>query len=566
MLIVEFMIYRRISAEPGVPALPASVPSRSAHWLWAGLCVAVILAGNLVGAHAVRRARADAVRSARVELRLDLVERAAALEATVRAARAGLEFVAASPILAALPSALRSPDPVVARFRRLDAEGDLLRYLAAHPELDRIFVEDGASSPILAVGRRASFPVPIPLESTRREPAAGRLRCVLPLSPEGRMIADLNPASLLASLSTGIGRAVLLSSDGAPLAGTPEAFGRLRESGVALGGGAADGDETPGWAIARVPVSLAGFPSTIRWILLRAEHEEDLAGLGVAAGYRTTLGLNLLATIATVILGAASLQLVRRRAQAEERAAQESRMRALEARLDEADRLAAVGRLAATLAHEVRNPLEGMQNWLALAEDDIRARNPESALSSTAKIREGIARVADVVRRVLALARPSSGRTESLDLGDVVTTTVGAVAGTRPFKGIRIETDLERDLPRVRGDAVLLGQLLLNLLLNARDALPSGGIVRVSASSDGREIRLVVQDSGPGIALEMLPRLFEPFASGKGSTGLGLSLCDRVARAHGGRIAAENVPGSGARFSVVLPAEGQVPTPQELPT
>jgi two-component system sensor histidine kinase HydH len=375
-------------------------------------------------------------------------------------------------------------------------------------------------------------------------------------------VADVNPASLLSSLAAGTGRAVLLDARGVPLAGTPEAFSRVQRAGLTgHPRGIAPGDPAPpGWAWALVAVAPASFEPPVRWWLARAEREQDLfAGLGsLTAGYRAALVLNVLAVVSTVLLGVALVHLAQRRARLEEAAAHGARQRALEARLAEVDRLAAVGRVAATLAHEVRNPLEGMRNWLALVEDEARAAGADGVLPHAARVREGIDHLGEVVRRVLALARPSAGHRDPLDLDALVRETVADVATWKPFRAVRIDCSLHGSLPAVRGDRVLLGQALLNLLLNARDASPEGAKVEVATAVDGREVVLRVRDHGPGIAPEVRSRLFQPFASAKGSTGLGLALCDRVARAHGGRVEAGDAVDGGAAFALRLPIEGTV--------
>ena len=546
---------------------------RHLPWLLPAACVAVVLVSKLAGARFVREARQDAVRVAVLEMRLDLVDRARALEALLRSGRAELEFLASSPPVAGAPLALREAPPGTERFRRLEVEATLLRYLAAHPEIERMFAVDAAGAPIAAAGRRASAPVPIPLEAAAREAPGGRLRFTPPLGDgEGSLVADVNPASLLASLATGTGRAVLLDASGAPLAGTPQAFRKLQDAGALEAGATASRD----WISATTILEPAGFEPAVRWTLARAEREEDLlAGLGsVAERYRLTLALDALGLVAVLVLGGLALRLVQRRARLEEQAAQEHRLHALEARLAEADRLASVGRVAATLAHEIRNPLEGMRNWLVLAEDEARTAGSDATLRYTRRVGEGIDHLAEVVRRVLALAKPSQGHVEPADLASIARETIASVESTRPFRGIRIELSVV-PAPPVRADRVLLGQLLLNLLLNARDAMPDGGAIRVEVHADGRDVRLRVSDTGRGIAPEMLPRLFEPFVSGRGSSGLGLSLCERIARVHGGRIEARNAgdgaggagDAGGAVFTLVLPAEGaEAPAIQELPS
>ena len=527
---------------------------------WALACVVVVLAGHFVGLWAIRRSRTEALNVAVLGMRVDLAERARSLEATLRSSAAELRFLATSPALADLPAGLSDEDPAVARFRRLEAEGRFLRYLTAHPEIERLFVRDSDGATLVAVGRRASFPVPLPPSAVAAASTAGRLRQEVELPDgAGELVADLHPAGLLSSLATGTGRAVLLDAEGSPLAGTPEAFRRLRDAGDPPG---------EGWVRSGLEVEPPGLPTDRSWTLVRAEREDELlAGLGsVAGGYQALLLLDGLAVLATVALGLVAVRQAQRRARLEEAAAQRERLAAMEARVHEADRLASVGRVAATLAHEVRNPLEGMRNWLSLAEQEARALESERLLGDIRRVGEGIDRLAEVVRRVLQLARPSGGGRESRDHDEVVRETVASIESTRPFRDHRILVECHGDLPRLSGDKVLLGQLLLNLLLNARDATPGGGPLEVSTGVEGRHAHLRVRDHGPGLDPELAPRLFEPFASGKASTGLGLSLCARVANVHGGAIEARNAEGGGALFELSLPVEGEeAPAVEEIP-
>src|SRR5687767_5648253 len=127
--------------------LPPGRSYRPLAWLVA--CIAAILVGDLLAARYISLSRGEATRMALLEARLDLLERARALEAALRSARSGLEFIAGVPSLAVAPEALRASDPAVARFRRQAAEGDLIRYLLAHSEIERVIVRDGAGEPVV---------------------------------------------------------------------------------------------------------------------------------------------------------------------------------------------------------------------------------------------------------------------------------------------------------------------------------------------------------------------------------------------------------------------------------
>jgi signal transduction histidine kinase len=540
--------------------LPPGRSYRPLAWLVA--CIVAILVGDLLAARYIQLSRREATRTALLDVRVDLLERARSLEAALRSARSGLEFIAGVPSIAFAPGGMRSKDPTVVRFKRQSVEGDLIRYLETHSEIERAIVRDGDGRAVVAVGRRASSPVLLPLQAADIDVESGRLRASIPLpGGEGVLEAHLNPASLFSSQATGTGRAVLLGERGEPLAGDGEAFRSWIEAPATLRHEVlanADTKSVDGWAISAVRVKAAGFEPAPTWTLVRCEREDALiaALLPLLAGYRTTFAFHILGLLGTLALGATAVRLALRRARLEEAAAQEAQLRALETRLHDADRMAAVGRTAATLAHEVRNPLEGMKNWLALADHEARSLGAEGVLRYTSKVRDGIAMVAEVVRRVLEMSAPSGKGFQEIDLNVVVKDTLAMVEGTPAFSGVTLVTQLPTEPLRLRGDRVLLGQLLLNLVLNARDAMPHGGTLRVVTETSGGEMRLLVRDSGPGIEEAAREKLFEMGTSTKGSTGIGLALCARVARVHGGTLEAANAPEGGAVFTLRLPDAG----------
>ena len=222
-----------------------------------------------------------------------------------------------------------------------------------------------------------------------------------------------------------------------------------------------------------------------------------------------------------------------------------------------AQQLSAVGQLAASVAHEVRNPLMSMK---MLVDAALRAHNPRPVTAdSLALIRREIVRVEKTVQGLLDFSRPPPLQRGPCDLRAIVTEAVALVETRARQQGVQIETRLP-ELP-VAGvfDAGQLSGVLVNLFLNALDAMPKGGRLEVSlrqAATEGME--LVVADNGPGIPAAMEGRLFTPFASSKPTgTGLGLCVCRRVVEGHGGRITADNRREGGARFTVTLPAHAE---------
>jgi len=252
-------------------------------------------------------------------------------------------------------------------------------------------------------------------------------------------------------------------------------------------------------------------------------------------------------------------------AQEERRRAEESRA-VFERQFRQAERLAAVGKLASVIAHEVGTPLHviaGRARHLGrdLPDDDPRRGDVEA-------IREQVGRITRTMKHVLQSSRAISVRREPVDVSRVVRDVAGIVGPEYAARSVQLIVSFPAaGVPAVPADADGLTQVLLNLLTNALAATPAGGRVEVDGTAgvrDGRPgVTLAVTDSGAGIAPEHLERIFDPFFSTKpgGGAGLGLSICRDIVRAHEGAITVQSGPGTGARFSVWLPG-GQPEAPR----
>jgi signal transduction histidine kinase len=269
--------------------------------------------------------------------------------------------------------------------------------------------------------------------------------------------------------------------------------------------------------------------------------------------YRITLALDLMVMASTLLLGLFAVYQIRRRVRLESAAREEVRVRELERQLFHTERLATVGRVVAGIAHEINNPLEGMFNYLSLAEDDLARNDAASALRRLGGVRQGAERVAGVVSQVLVQADPATAPASPVDLGTLIRQTVAFVESRRTYRNITLGVDVPAEPLLASGRSVMLGQVLLNLVLNACEAQPNGGDVRVTGARASGRILIEVADRGPGIAAADLPRVFEPFFSTKGSSGLGLSVCNTIVSQHGGELRAENRQGGGAAFRMTLP-------------
>ncbi|HMR32642.1 MAG TPA: PAS domain S-box protein [Geminicoccaceae bacterium] len=224
--------------------------------------------------------------------------------------------------------------------------------------------------------------------------------------------------------------------------------------------------------------------------------------------------------------------------------------------LARSERLAAFGSLLAGVAHELNNPLSVVLTQSVLLHE--HAADPE-VLQRAERIRAAADRCARTIRSFLAIARskaPSRGRVR---LAGVVESTLELTAYGLRASGVAVETVLAADLPDVWGDADQLGQVAMNLVVNAEQALRGRAgprRLRIAASSAGATVVLEVADNGPGIPAEQRSRIFDPFYTTKpvgGGTGLGLAICHGIVEAHGGGIEVDEAPGGGARFRVTLP-------------
>jgi two-component system, NtrC family, sensor kinase len=227
------------------------------------------------------------------------------------------------------------------------------------------------------------------------------------------------------------------------------------------------------------------------------------------------------------------------------------------ARLAEVEQLAAVGRLSAKMAHEVRNPL-GAITLNADMLGDLVQTCPGPAMREAREllqeIRDEVSSLAALADEYLAAARLRRPRLEKDYLNDVVADLTGFMSPLAGRLGVRVELALEESLPPLPIDRGLVRQAAQNLLKNSLEMLPAGGRVTLTTRRTGDVAVLAVADDGPGVDPEVGPRLFEPFFTTKaGGTGLGLAIAREIARAHGGDVGWRNRPEGGAEFELRLP-------------
>lgn len=218
------------------------------------------------------------------------------------------------------------------------------------------------------------------------------------------------------------------------------------------------------------------------------------------------------------------------------------------------ERQAAIGELSAKIAHEVNNPLSIISNYLRLAGRDIDL--PDQTAGHLDVVKEELGRIARIVRQLLDFHRPQKLQKTPLDIREIITDILSLVKWQLVEDNIAVTLDIDGDVPLVPGSSEQLKQVFLNLVINAKDFMPGGGSLKISAEAQDDSVRISFLDSGPGIPPENVSRIFEPFFTTKqeaSGTGLGLSVCFGIIKEHDGRILATNAP-DGARFDIILPA------------
>jgi signal transduction histidine kinase len=221
-------------------------------------------------------------------------------------------------------------------------------------------------------------------------------------------------------------------------------------------------------------------------------------------------------------------------------------------RMKRAERLYAIGQLSAGLAHEIRNPLGSIEGAAAILQRD--AGPDERRREFLEIIQKECRRLNRLLSNFLDFARPRPPDYQSVDVSALLDSVISLASHAVGREGIRLRKELSADLPPIQSDPEQLKQVILNLAINAIQAMPEGGEIVIAARHRGGQVVLEVRDQGCGISAEHLDRIFDPFFTTKeNGTGLGLSVAHQIVTQHGGVLTAESNPDRGMTFSVRLP-------------
>jgi two-component system, NtrC family, sensor kinase len=224
-----------------------------------------------------------------------------------------------------------------------------------------------------------------------------------------------------------------------------------------------------------------------------------------------------------------------------------------------AERLAAIGRLASGLAHEINNPINGVRNCIFAIKAD--PENLDQTREYLEMMDEGLSHASGVIEKLLGFARKQQSGMAPVFLNDAVDSVVRLVNFKLGRKNITLESVLEENLPPVMADRQLIQEVIMNLLINAVDAVPENGFIRISTTTNKNDVQLSVHDQGHGIPIHVQDQIFDPFFTTKDTgegTGLGLSISMGIIQAHGGTLSVTSPPGEGTTFTIALPIENHI--------
>ena len=221
------------------------------------------------------------------------------------------------------------------------------------------------------------------------------------------------------------------------------------------------------------------------------------------------------------------------------------------------DKMSSLGRVAAGIAHEIRNPLSGINIYLNTLEKIYdRAESLDKVKQILGQMQSASGKIESVIKRVMDFSRPSEPQLVSIDINTPIREAIGLSSVSLRKRGIKIETSLAEDLPSCRADPQLIEQLVLNLITNAAEAMKTidgDKKIEVNSSIENNHIIVSISDSGPGVPSNMRDKIFDPFFSTKNdSTGIGLSIAQRIVTDHGGSLTVSQSKWGGAEFTIAI--------------
>jgi len=225
----------------------------------------------------------------------------------------------------------------------------------------------------------------------------------------------------------------------------------------------------------------------------------------------------------------------------------------LQAQIDQSEKLAVIGQLAAGVAHEIGNPLTSISSLVQI----LQRKSQDTFISEQlVNIKENIDRITKIVRELVDFSRPPSYETALQDITDIIKTAIGIVKYDKRVRKVKFETDLKNILPNVNVAADQLLQVFVNILINALDAIEGNGTITVKSYFDSNSIYVELTDNGCGIDTQTIEKIFDPFFTtkevGKG-TGLGLSVSYGIIKRFNGEIKVKSKLKEGSTFTVILP-------------
>lgn len=229
------------------------------------------------------------------------------------------------------------------------------------------------------------------------------------------------------------------------------------------------------------------------------------------------------------------------------------------------NKLASIGRLAAGVGHEINNPLAIINQKIGLVEDILEMSEADFDHKGTIQrslkvVNQSVDRCKAITHRLLGFARRTEVYSEQLDINEIIREVIQFLDNAMLYNRIKIDLDLDDNLPMITSDRLQLQQVFLNIINNAIDAIGKNGLIQIRSLAAGSDLQIIIDDNGPGIAEEVLPNIFEPFyttkETGKG-TGLGLSITYGLIKKLGGDISVQSRLGIGTVFTITIPLKNQ---------